>query len=110
MKKLILCLLTATVALAVMQLLKLRADEPRTFQTVEFATIRWDGRDNTYLIRPNGKVDKFKQVFEKALPRPDGIDERTYYMAIAMNALAKEGYDLAAMTQEQFVMKRPLAR
>jgi hypothetical protein len=31
-------------------------------------------------------------------------------MAIAMNALAKEGYDLAAMTQEQFVMKRPLAR
>ena len=110
MKKLNLCLLTATLALVAMQLIKLRADEPSTFQTVEFATIRWDGRNNTYLIRPNGKVDKFKQVFEKAPPRPDGIDERTYYMTIAMNAVAKEGFDLAGMTQEQFVMKRPVAR
>src|SRR5271157_5576141 len=109
MKKLNLCLLTATFALMAMQLIKLRADEPSTFQTVEFATIRWDGRNNTYLIRPNGKVDRFKQVFAKA-PRPDGIDERTYYMTIAMNALAKEGFDFAGMTQEQFVMKRPATR
>ncbi len=93
-----------------MQLIKLRADEPITFQRVEFATIRWDGRNNTYLIRPNGKVDKFKQVFEMASPRPDGIDERTYYMTIAMNAVAKEGFDFAGMTQEQFVMKRPAMR
>jgi hypothetical protein len=110
MKKLILCVLTATLTLAASQLIKLRADEPSTFQTVEFATIRWDGRENTYLIRPNGKVDKFKQVFEKAPPRPDGIDERTYYMTIAMNAAAKEGFDFAGMTQEQFVMKRPVTR
>ena len=93
-----------------MQLKKLRADEPSTFQTVEFATIRWDGRNNTWLIRPNGKVDKFKQLFEKAPPRPDGIDERTYYMNIAMNAVAKEGFDFAGMTQEQYVMKRPVTR
>ena len=110
MKKLILCVLTATLTLAASQLIKLRADEPSTFQTVKFATIRWDGRENTYLIRPNGKVDKFKQVFEKAPPRPDGIDERTYYMTIAMNAAAKEGFDFAGMTQEQFVMKRPVTR
>ena len=77
---------------------------------VEFATIRWDGRDNTYLIRPNDKVDKFKQVFEKAPPRPDGIEGRTYYMTIAMNAAAKEGFDFAGLTQEQFVMKRTMAR
>jgi hypothetical protein len=31
-------------------------------------------------------------------------------MTIAMNAVAKEGFDFAGMTQEQFVMKRPLAR
>jgi len=110
MKKLNLCLLATTLALVAIQLIKLRADEPSTFQTVEFATIRWDGRDNTYLVRPNGKVDRFKQVFEKAGPRPDGIDERTYYMTIALNAIAKEGFDFAGMTQEQFVMKRPVAR
>jgi len=110
MKNLNLCLLTATLALVAMQLIKLRADEPSAFQTVEFATIRWDGRNNTYLIRPNGKVDKFKHVFEIASPRPDGIDEITHYMTIAMNAVAKEGFDLAGMTQEQFVMKRPVTR
>jgi hypothetical protein len=110
MKKLNLFLLAAVLCLGGVQLMKLRADEPTTFQAVEFATIRWDGRNNTYLIRPNGKVDRFKQVFEKAPPRPDGVDERTYYMTIAMNAVAKEGFDFAGMTQEQFVMKRPLPR
>ena len=93
-----------------MQLIKLRADEPTTFQRVEFATIRWDGRNNTSLIRANGKVEKFRQVFEKAPQRPDGVDERTYYMTIAMNVVAKEGFDFAAMTQEQIVMKRPAMR
>jgi len=110
MKKLNLFLLGAVLCLGVPQLIKLRAAEPTTFQTVEFATIRWDGRENTYLIRPNGKVDRFKQVFEKAPARPDGIDDRTYYMTIAMNAVAKEGFDLAGLTQDQFVMKRPATR
>jgi hypothetical protein len=110
MKKLNLFLLAAVLCLGVPQLIKLRADEPSTFQTVEFATIRWDGRNNTYLIRPNGKVDSFKQVFEKAPARPEGVDDRTYYMTIAMNTVAKEGFDFAGMTQEQFVMKRLLPR
>ena len=31
-------------------------------------------------------------------------------MTIAMNVIAKEGFDFAGMTQEQFVMKRPTTR
>jgi len=94
---------------AALLLLKSRAAEQTTFQVVEFATIRWQGRDNTHLIRPNGKVEKLKPLFER-VPRPDGIDERAYYMTIAINAVAREGYELAGMTPDEIVMKRPLAR
>jgi hypothetical protein len=110
MKKLNLLLLAAVLCLGVPQLIKLRADEPATFQRVEFAAIRWDGRENTYLIRPNGTVERFKPVFAKAPPRPDGIDERAYYMTIAMNAIAKEGFDFAGMAHDQCVMKRTISR
>ncbi len=110
MKKLNLILLLAALSAAGLSLLKTRAaepsSEPTTFQFAEFATIRWDGRDNTHLIRPNGKVEKLKPRFEK-YPRPQGgIDERTYYLNIAMNAVAREGYDFAGLTQDHVVMKR----
>jgi len=109
MKKLNLILLVSVFSLAAVLVLKSRAAETSTFQVVEFATVRWDGRDNSYLIRPNGKVEKLKPLFER-FPRPEGIDERTYYLSVAMNAAAKEGFDFAGMTQEQVVMRRLLAR
>jgi hypothetical protein len=110
MKKLSLILLLSLLSLGAVHILKLRAAEPSTFQVSEFATIRWAGRDNTYLIHPNGKVDKLKILFER-FPRPEGgIDERAYYMSIAMNAVAKEGFEFAGMTGDEIVMKRPVAR
>ena len=109
MKRLNLILLAAVLSAAGLYLLKSRAAEQSTFQVVEFATIRWDGRENTRLIRPNGKVEKLKQLFER-FPRPDGIDERTYYLSIAMNAIAREGFDFAGMTPDQIVMRRPFPR
>jgi hypothetical protein len=111
MKKLSLILLLSLFSLAAFHILKSRAAEPGTFQVSEFATIRWAGRDNTHLIRPNGKVDKLKPLFER-FPRPEGggIDDRAYYMSIAMNAVAREGYEFAGMTSDEIVMKRPLVR
>ncbi len=109
MKRINLVLVAAVFSAAALCLLKSRAAEPSTFQVAEFATIRWEGRENTHLVRSNGKVEKLKQLFER-FPRPDGIDERTYYMNIAMNAVAREGYDFAGITQDQIVMKRPVAR
>jgi hypothetical protein len=110
MKKLNLILLLAALSLSALCLLRSRAAEPGTFQVSEFATIRWAGRDNTHLIRPNGRVDKLKPLFER-FPRPEGgIDERTYYMSLAMNAVAKEGFDFAGMTSDEIVMRRSVAR
>lgn len=72
----------------------------------EYATIRWAGRDNTHLIRPNGDVE-FLGPQLKAIRKPERADDRSFYMNIAMNALAKEGYELVAMTSDDYVMKRP---
>ena len=109
MKKLNLVLLVAALSFAALYLFKSRAAEPSTFQVVEFATIRWAGRDNTHLIRPNGKVDMLGPLLTK-IQRPDRVDDRAFYMNVAMNAVAKEGYEVAGMTPDEIVMKRPVAR
>jgi len=79
-----------------------------TFQTYEYVTIRWSGRDNTHLIRANGSVEFLKPLLMK-VTRPDRSDDRSYYMNVAMNAVAKEGYEFAGMTSDEIVMKRLVA-
>lgn len=71
----------------------------------EYVTIRWDGRDNTHLIRTGGKVEFIGMELRK-LQRPDRADERSFYMNAAVNGLAKEGYEVAAMTPDEILMKR----
>jgi hypothetical protein len=79
------------------------------FQTYEFATIRWGGRDNTHLIRPSGRVEMLAPLLNK-IQRPDHTDDRAFYMSIAMNAVAKEGYEFAGMTSDEIVMRRPVPK
>ena len=74
-----------------------------------YSTIRWAGRENTHVIRPNGKVEILGPVLAK-IPRPDRVDERAFYMSIAINAMAKEGYQFAGMTEDQIVLKRPVPK
>jgi hypothetical protein len=38
------------------------------------------------------------------------IVDRAFYMNIAMNAVAKEGYEFAGMTSDEIVMRRAIAR
>ena len=60
-------------------------------------------------MRPSGKVEKLRALLEK-LPRPEGIDDRAYYRNIAMNAVAKEGFEFAGMTNDEIVMRRAVVR
>jgi hypothetical protein len=46
----------------------------------------------------------------RKMPRPDRADERSFYLSVAMNGLAREGYEVAAMTSDDIVMKRPAGR
>ncbi len=72
----------------------------------EYATLRWAGRDNTHLIRPDGSTEMLGNQLKSAR-KPDRVDDRSFYMNLAMNALAKEGYELASMTSDDYIMKRP---
>jgi hypothetical protein len=75
---------------------------------LEYATIRWDGRDNTCVILPTGKVDIVGAQL-KALARPEHVDERAFYMNVVMNSLGREGFDFAGISNDEnvIIMKRP---
>jgi len=72
---------------------------------VEYVSIRWDGRDNTHIIRPGGRVEFIGSELRK-LPRPDRVNERSFYLNAAMNGLAKEGFEFQGMTPDEIVMRR----
>ena len=82
-----------------------RSAEPIHQQTSEYATIRWAGRDNSYVIRPNGQVEFVGSQLAK-VKKPDRVDDRSFYMNIVMNALAKEGYEFAGISNDDIIMKR----
>ena len=62
-------------------------------------------RDNTHVIRPSGRVE-FAGPQLASVKRPDHADDRSFYMNVVMNALAKEGYEFAGMTPDEIVMRR----
>ena len=84
---------------------KLHSADEAPADRFEYVTLRWGGRDNTHVIRPSGNVEFLGSQLNK-IKRPDRADDRSFYMNIALNALAKEGYELAAITSDDYVMKR----
>lgn len=99
---------TLLLALIITPSKSLAADSP-TPVTYEYITIRWGGRDNTHVIRPNGQVE-FVASQLKNFKKPDRADDRSFYMNIIMNGLAREGWELVAMTPDDYVMKRAVKR
>jgi hypothetical protein len=74
---------------------------------LEYATIRWDGRDKTQIIRPGGQVEFVRDELRR-VPRPDDAHERSLYLNVVMNGLVKEGWEFAGMTSDEIVMKRTI--
>jgi hypothetical protein len=107
MKKITFVVVLVAVSFFGLPFFKSRAAEGDTVQAVEYATMRWDGRDNSYVVRPNAKVESLKTLFER-YPRPERVDERIYFTTIAMNALSQEGFEFAGALNETVVMKRSL--
>ena len=109
MKKTIAILILAGVSGWGVYQLATRGADATGLQSYEYATIRWGGRENTHLVRPSGKVEMLAPLLNK-VQRPDRTDDRAFYLNIAMNAVAKEGYEFAGMTGDEIVMKRSVAR
>jgi hypothetical protein len=92
-------------AVAIITCARLLAAEPSVGAKYEYVTIRWDGRENTHIVRSGGKVEFIGSELRKA-PKPNGADERSFYMNLALNGLSKEGFELVAMTNDDMILKR----
>jgi len=80
---------------------------PAAAAKVEFIDIRWDGVDRMCVVYPDGHVD-FIGLQLKGLPRPDNVDRRAFYMTIALNRMAAQGYEFVGMISDEIVMKRAI--
>jgi hypothetical protein len=92
-----------------MFVIRLFAAETKSGSAYEYATIRWDGKDNTHVVRPGGQVEFIGPELRK-MPKPARTDDRAFYMNLAMNGLTKEGYEFAGISSDEIVMKRSVAR
>jgi hypothetical protein len=75
----------------------------------EYATLRWDGPQNTHVIYPSGNVEVLGRQLV-GIRKPDRADERAFYMNLAANALGREGYELVAMTPDDYMFRRTVTR
>lgn len=75
----------------------------------EYATLRWAGPQNTHVIYPSGNVELLGRQWA-GIRKPDRTDERAFYMNLAANALGREGYELIAMTPDDYLFRRALPR
>lgn len=102
-------ILVLTAGLMLACVLRMTAADPAPTTRYEYATIRWDGRDNTHIVRPGGQVESTSAELRKA-KKPDRADDRAFYMNLVMNGLTKEGYEFAGMSNDEIVMKRTVTR
>jgi hypothetical protein len=68
--------------------------------TLQYATIECvaggGGAVKVHVVRPDGRVESYD---DRLVPGkvPEGCSQRTYFMNVVMNMLAKEGYEYAGM-------------
>jgi hypothetical protein len=72
---------------------------------VEYIDIRWDGTDRMCIVFPDGRVEFVGKELEK-VPRPDDANKRAFYMTLAMNRMAAQGYEFEGMISDEIGMKR----
>jgi hypothetical protein len=92
----------------IIHLVAAQSNEPKPGAAYEYATIRWAGRDNTHVVRPGGQVEVLGPELRKML-KPDRADDRAFYMNLAMNGLAKEGYEFAGMDSDDIIMRKAIS-
>ena len=73
--------------------------------SIEYAWVRWDGKDNTHVITPSGEVE-FLGPKLKSMKRPDRADERAFYLAAIINSLAKDDWEVVACKDDDVLLKR----
>lgn len=75
----------------------------------EYIDIRWDGTDRMCIVYADGRVDFIGKELEK-VARPDDANKRAFYMTLALNKMAAQGYEFVGMISDEIVMRRRLPR
>ncbi len=73
----------------------------------EYIDIRWDGTDRMCIVYPDGRVDFVGKELEK-VTRPDDANKRAFYMTLAVNKMAAQGYEVVGMISDEILMRRKL--
>ena len=95
-----LLLITATLLTAPMSQAE---DKPAATQKYDFAMVKWDGPDRIQYILP----DKFEVVrLGKKFPKPEGAQDEEYYLTMAANELAKQGWEAIAIDSRRILLRR----
>jgi hypothetical protein len=105
MKKLLLSAVAIVALVLIFKTPNTTAAEQAASASTEYVTVRWAGRENMHLIRPGGEVE-FIWSKLKSIKRPDRCDERAFYINLAMNSLAKDGYQVVTLFNDDLIMKR----
>lgn len=81
------------------------AAQPMPAAGFEYIDIRWDGTDRMCIVYPDGRVDFIGKELEK-VPRPDDANKRAFYMTLAVNKMAAQGYEVVGMVSDEILMRR----
>ena len=95
MKKLLLIPILLAAAVVMFLQSKGHSAETPSAPSYEYATVRFMGGGKTSFVWPDGKVEKLSDLSQ--LKRPDTADERMFYLTVAINILAKRGFEPVAI-------------
>jgi hypothetical protein len=75
-------------------------------QQWEYAWVKWDGPDRMAYIFPD-KCDVVRMT-EQGYQAPKNVDEEQYYLCMAANKLAKDGWEPVNLDSRRILFRRSL--
>ena len=107
MKKIILSLLLAIVAVGIYPSVTSRAQEkPAASQTYEYGMIKWDGPDKLQFILP--EKTEVLHAFRSGLKLPESIHDEEMCVVWALNRVAKDGWEPVTLHATRVLIRRPI--
>ncbi len=86
----------------------LHAQDKTSRQQYEYALIKWDGPDKIQVFYPD-KFDYYR-VFEKGNVLPKNAHDEEFCVNLAINTLAKDGWEAIQLHATRVLLRRPVNR
>ncbi len=110
-KMFFLLLLIGTFALSMARAQNTNLTDSSTSSEFEYVSVRYEGDFKTEIFFPDGKVKRLYDMTD--IKRPPQSDDRMFDLTLALNILAKSGYEpiqTTTMTPDDLVLRRKIIR